>query len=44
MLVTQGLGLGLGSKLFFAWVMMNTEDGVPDWHNIWLYPACSRRV
>ena len=38
-LVTQGLGLGLGSKLFFAWVMMNTEDGVSGWHDIWLYPA-----
>ena len=39
MLVTQGLGLGLGAKLFFAWVVMNTTDGVPDWYNIWLYPA-----
>jgi nucleoside transporter len=38
-LVTQGLGLGLGAKLFFAHVMMNTTDGVPDWKNIWLYPA-----
>jgi hypothetical protein len=38
-LVTQGLGLGLGAKLFFAWVVMNTKEGVPDWYNIWLYPA-----
>lgn len=38
-LVTQGLGLGLGAKLFFAWVTMNTKEGVPDWYNIWLYPA-----
>jgi nucleoside transporter len=38
-LVTQGLGLGLGSKLFFAWVTMNTKEGIADWYNIWLYPA-----
>jgi nucleoside transporter len=38
-LVTQGLGLGLGAKLFFAWVTMNTKENVPNWHNIWLYPA-----
>jgi nucleoside transporter len=38
-LVTQGLGLGLGSKLFFAHVLMNTRDGVADWYKIWLYPA-----
>jgi len=38
-LVTQGLGLGLGSKLFFAHVMMNSPDGVPDWKAIWLYPC-----
>ncbi|MFO0791628.1 MAG: MFS transporter [Pirellulales bacterium] len=38
-LVTQGLGLGLGSKLFFAHVLMNTHDGTPDWHAIWLYPS-----
>jgi MFS family permease len=38
-LVTQGLGLGLGSKLFFAHVLMNTQGGVADWYKIWLYPA-----
>lgn len=38
-LVTQGLGLGLGAKLFFAHVVMNTNDGTPDWYTIWLYPA-----
>jgi nucleoside transporter len=38
-LVTQGLGLGLGAKLFFAHVQMNTHDGVRDWETIWLYPA-----
>lgn len=38
-LVTQGLGLGLGAKLFFAWVTMNTIEGTPNWHDIWLYPA-----
>jgi nucleoside transporter len=38
-LVTQGLGLGLGAKLFFAHVLMNTKDGVADWQMIWLYPC-----
>ncbi len=38
-LVTQGLGLGLGAKLFFAHVMMNTHGKTADWHTIWLYPA-----
>jgi MFS family permease len=39
-LVTQGLGLGIGAKLFFALVLMNTSSaGVPDWYTIWLYPA-----
>ena len=38
-LVTQGLGLGIGAKLFFAHVMMNTKDNVSDWYTIWLYPA-----
>jgi hypothetical protein len=38
-LVTQGLGLGLGSKLFFAHVLMNSPGGVPDWKTIWLYPC-----
>jgi nucleoside transporter len=38
-LVTQGLGLGLGAKLFFAHVLMNSPDGVADWKTIWLYPC-----
>ena len=38
-LVTQGLGLGIGAKLFFAHVTMNTKDGVSDWATIWSYPA-----
>jgi nucleoside transporter len=38
-LVTQGLGLGLGAKLFFAHVVMNTHDKVVDWRTVWLYPA-----
>jgi nucleoside transporter len=38
-LVTQGLGLGLGSKLFFAHVLMNSPGGVADWRTIWLYPC-----
>jgi MFS family permease len=38
-LVTQGLGLGLGAKLFFAHVQMNTTNAGRDWYTIWLYPA-----
>lgn len=38
-LVTQGLGLGLGAKLFFAHVLMNSPGGVADWKTIWLYPC-----
>jgi MFS family permease len=38
-LVTQGLGLGIGAKLFFAHVVMNTNEGSPDWYTIWIYPA-----
>jgi len=40
-LVTQGLGLGIGAKLFFAHYLMNTsQDGVVDWQAIWMLPAC----
>ena len=38
-LVTQGLGLGIGAKLFFAHVVMNTSDGVANWSKIWTLPA-----
>lgn len=43
-LVTQGLGLGIGAKLFFAHVVRNstvTSEGVTefDWYSIWFYPA-----
>ena len=44
-LVTQGLGLGLGAKLFSGFVMMNTSQdadtgtAIVDWFTIWLYPA-----
>jgi nucleoside transporter len=38
-LVTQGLGLGLGAKLFFAHVQMNTTNAGRNWYMIWLYPA-----
>jgi nucleoside transporter len=38
-LVTQGLGLGLGAKLFSAHVTMNTVDGVVDWRAVWQTPA-----
>ena len=37
--VTQGLGLGVGAKLFAAHVTMNTTDKVADWKTIWQYPA-----
>jgi nucleoside transporter len=39
-LVTQGLGLGIGAKLFFANVVQNTSpEGVIDWKAVWLAPA-----
>lgn len=39
-LVTQGLGLGIGAKLFFAHVLMNTtESGDIDWNAVWFLPA-----
>jgi MFS family permease len=38
-LVTQGLGLGIGAKLFAAHVTMNTTAAGADWAKIWLYPA-----
>jgi len=39
-LMTQGLGLGIGAKLFFAHVLMHTSaSGVVDWKTVWLYPA-----
>ena len=38
-LVTQGLGLGIGAKLFFAHVQMNSENNVKDWESIWMSPA-----
>jgi nucleoside transporter len=39
-LVTQGLGLGIGAKLFYALTVLNTNSsGKHDWYTIWLYPA-----
>ncbi len=38
-LVTQGLGLGLGAKLFAAHVLAHTHDGQKDWAEIWRFPA-----
>ena len=38
-LVTQGLGLGIGAKLFAAHVTMNTTAAGADWTTIWFYPA-----
>ena len=39
-LITQGLGLGLGAKLFSAHVLMNTsKDNVIDWQAVWYLPG-----
>ena len=38
-LVTQGLGLGIGAKLFSGLVQMNSTAEGRDWYTIWLYPA-----
>ena len=38
-LVTQGLGLGLGAKLFAAHVVQNTTAEGADWKAIWTTPA-----
>ncbi|GIW93186.1 MAG: MFS transporter [Pirellulaceae bacterium] len=38
-LITQGLGLGIGSKLFMAHVRLNTVEEVHDWAAIWTMPA-----
>ncbi len=43
-LITQGLGLGIGAKLFAAHALLHTETlpgGTlqPDWKTIWFYPA-----
>lgn len=43
-LMTQGLGLGIGAKLFFAHVQMHTTkvgtQEVIDWAEVWWLPAC----
>ena len=38
-LITQGLGLGIGAKLFHAHVAMNKHGKITDWQTVWLYPA-----
>jgi len=42
-LITQGLGLGIGAKLFAAHVLMNTSEvngnDVVDWSAVWWLPA-----
>ncbi|MFG0253201.1 MAG: MFS transporter, partial [Phycisphaerales bacterium JB038] len=40
-LVTQGLGMFIGAKAFFAFVLMMTdaETGELAWRNVWLYPC-----
>jgi len=39
-LITQGLGLGVGAQLFGMLVAHYTpKDGAPDWKMIWLVPA-----
>ena len=43
-LVTQGLGLGIGAKIIFGIREMNTADGVADWQTIWLIPCLMAAV
>src|SRR5262249_27213895 len=38
-LVTQGLGLGLGAKVFFWLVTENTKGTTTLWKNVWLSPC-----
>ncbi len=38
-LITQGLGLGVGAQAFGKLVAHYTKDGVPDWKSIWIAPA-----
>jgi hypothetical protein len=38
-LVTQGLGLGIGANLFNEHVLRNTNNGVVDWQAVWQLPA-----
>jgi nucleoside transporter len=38
-LVTQGLGLGVGAAVFGQIVAANTDGGVRDWRMIWLIPC-----
>jgi len=38
-LVTQGLGLGIGAQVIGRIVTENTTDGVADWQTIWLIPC-----
>ena len=38
-LVTQGLGLGIGAKVFFAHVTLNTTEAGTDWYAVWMTPC-----
>jgi nucleoside transporter len=38
-LVTQGLGLGIGAKVFFWLVVENQTEGGTLWKNVWLAPC-----
>ena len=38
-LLTQGIGLGIGAKAIAAFAAANTTDNQRDWGTIWLYPA-----
>lgn len=38
-LVTQGLGLGLGAQVMGYVASRNTTDGVRDWESIWVMPC-----
>jgi nucleoside transporter len=38
-LVTQGLGLGVGAQVFAALTTRYTSGGVTDWASVWAFPA-----
>lgn len=43
-LVTQGLGLGVGAQLVGWWVGRHTLDGARDWQAIWIAPAVAAAI
>jgi len=39
-LITQGLGMLIGAKVFFSLVLHETDaSGAVNWYNVWLYPC-----